>query len=166
MRVPPFERHPQLIVAFAIFVTGFLCGAAVYMSIHQHHFSLLVVRNANLQSELDEAREDLRSQANLRSKQNTVAQVKVQLDASQNEELDEWTQNALRKAVHQDLQTAVGSSASAIRTSPHIFLKLADGKVYPGIRGKDYRVRVQTLVVVQTELTVWITAKEYIKPSS
>ncbi|WP_058303369.1 hypothetical protein [Gorillibacterium timonense] len=166
MRVPPFERHPKLIVAFAIFCTGFICGCAVYMSLHQHHFNLLVVRNANLQSELDETREDLRSQANLRSKQSTVAQVKVLFDLQQSDDLDEWTQSALRKAVHQDLQTAVGSAASSIRLNPQVFLKLADGKLYSGIRGKEYRVRVQTLIVVQTELSVWITAKEYVKPSS
>jgi len=166
MRIPPFERYPGLIAACAIFVTGFLTGSAVYMSLHQHQFNLLVVRGAHLQSELDEAREDIRSQTNLRNKQSTVAQVKVLLNVEQSDKMDELAQNALRKAVHDDLQTAVGASVNAVRVSPQLFLKLADGKIYPVVRGKDYRVRVQTLVVVQTELSVWITAKEYVKPAS
>ncbi|WP_438431894.1 hypothetical protein [Gorillibacterium sp. sgz500922] len=166
MRVPPFERYPGLIAAFAIFVTGFIVGSAVYMSFHQHQFNLLVERNAHLQSELDEAQEDIRSQTNLRNKQSIIAQVKVMLAPEQSDGMDELTRTALRKAVHEDFRTAVGASVGAVRSTPQLFLKLADGKVYPIVRGKDYRVRVQTLVVAQSELTVWITAKEYVKPAS
>ncbi|MEO3944009.1 hypothetical protein [Gorillibacterium sp. CAU 1737] len=164
MRVPPFDRYPSLLIAAAIFATGFLTGCAAYLGLHQHHFNLVVVQNARLESELEQAREALRAQANLRSKQSTVSQVKVLLDPSQSDELDEWTENAIRKAVHEDFQSAIGSSATSIRSTPQVFLKLADGKIYTGIRGKEYRVRVETMVIVQSELTVWINAKGHVNP--
>ena len=164
MRVPQFSRYRGWLYGFALFITGAICGSAVYMSIHQNNFTLLAIENETLHTELEQAHADILTLSGLRNKQQMVSQVKIMVDQT-DVSLDDLVENALRKAIHQDMEVAIGKPLSAVKAAPQVFIQLIDHKIYTGIREQDYRIRVQSLIVIQSELTVWVTVKEYITPS-
>ena len=165
MRVPQFARYKHWMPGFALFVIGLVCGSAVFMSILQSNFSRIAVENESLHAELEQAQADILSLSGLRNKQLRVSQVKIMIEPA-GDELDELAEHALRKAVYNDMQVAVGKPLSAVKAAPQVFIQLIDGKTYEGIREKDYRIKVTSLIVIQSELTVWLTAKETIQPTA
>ncbi|MCL6458126.1 MAG: hypothetical protein K6T85_08980 [Gorillibacterium sp.] len=165
MRVPQFDRYRSWLFGFALFMVGAVCGSAVFMSIHQNNFTLLAIENDLLHTELEQAHADLISLTGLRNKQQMISQVKIMVDQT-HEPVEDLLENVLRKTIHDDMQVAMGKPVSAVKAAPQVFIQLIDGKIYPDIHGKDYRIKVQSLIVIQSELTVWVTVKEYIKPTA
>ncbi|MBC8079949.1 MAG: hypothetical protein H7X86_06365 [Gorillibacterium sp.] len=165
MRVPQFNRYRGWLYGIALFITGGICGSAVFMSIHQNNFTLLAIENETLHIELEQAHTDIVALSGHRNKQQMISQVKVMVDQTDSA-LDDLVENALRRAIHRDMEVAIGKPLIAVKAAPQVFIQLVDGKIYTGIREKDYRIRVQSLIVIQSELTVWITVKEYIAPSA
>ena len=161
MRVPQFERFSGWFAGFGLFLAGMVAGSALYMSIHQHNFSILAIQNALLKTRLEEAENNIASLTKKRSLNAYVAMVKVSLWENGTDPLDELSADELKQKVKRDLQVAVGKPVASVKAAPDVFIRLVDGKVYHGIRDKDYLVRVRTIFVAQGELTVWIAAEEY-----
>lgn len=164
MRVPQFARYKHWMSGFALFVVGMVCGSAVFMSVQQSNFSRIAIENESLHADLEQAQADILSLSGLRNKQLLVSQIKIMIESA-DDDLDALAEHALRKAVYNDMQVAVGKPLSAVKAAPQVFIELIDGQTYEGIRDKNYRIKVTSLIVIQSELTVWITARETIQPT-
>lgn len=163
MRVPDFERYRGWMAGIGLFLAGAIVGAAVFMSLYQHAFSILAIQNNNLLNELEKLKVDLKTQIGTKQKQAYIGLIKVYIESSEAQPLDDLTLGELRKRVHKDLLVASGKPVSAVTAAPKVFIKLVDGNIYHSIRDKDYTVHVETFALVQSELTVWLTADEYLK---
>ncbi|MFD0871888.1 MULTISPECIES: hypothetical protein [Paenibacillus] len=156
MRVPNFDRYRHWLARFGLFLAGVIIGAALFMGIYQQNFSLLASRNADLEQEIRELRNEIETYSKNRKQAAYIGGIFVHLEEGHT--LDDLSKVELEKRVHEDLKVLSGKPVADFKKDPKLYMKLIE-KPYPGIYDKDYRVEVTTLMLVQSELRVWFRAK-------
>lgn len=160
MRVPNFEWHKRVLSGIGLFAAGAVVGCAVYTAVFHHNFSLLLAKNAKLQSGIESLQKNVDDLNKNKNKQSLVSQISVQFETrGDTGKLDEITRSELRKEVLKDLDLLRGKQTADIRKDPLLYSELVNGNKYTLSGGKTYEVEVKALIVVQNELTVWITAE-------
>lgn len=160
MRVPPFAQYQRFLAGFCLFVAGATIGSAIYMSIHQQQFSLLYVQMLKYREENKKLRDNLESLDKYRYKQSIINVVNIYLQNPEEEPpLTEDIQEEIKTAVRKDFKLVIGQKVAYARDAQPLYEKLISQKTYR-IHEKNYLVGVKSMVLVQSELSVWITAKE------
>jgi len=160
LRVPQFARYRHLLAGFGLVVSGAIIGSAVYMSIFQHNYNLLYVQLHKYMEENADLRRDIDSLNKTRNKMALINVVNVYLVPSELEELpSEDIQKEIEGSVKNDLKLVVGQKAAYVRDARPLYEQLIHQKLY-SIHDKNYVIEVKSIVLVQTELSIWITAKE------
>jgi hypothetical protein len=160
VRIPPFDHYRRFLAGFGLMVAGAIIGSAIYMSIHQHNFNLMFVKMHNYQEENTKLLQDLESYNKTRNKQTLINSVTVYLQNQEEEELlAEDIQTEIEANVKKELKLVIGQKAAYVRDSRELYERLISQKIWI-IHDKKYTVQVKSIILIQTELTVWITAKE------
>lgn len=162
MRVPSFERYRSFLSGAGIFLAGMIVGAAVYLSVHQQHLSILHQRVGELANQNKTLQDSMEGLNKYKQNQQYVGRVKVvaELAAKDKGNTDANVINELERRVYEDIKQVSGKPVSAVRDAPDIFSNLVDKKIYRNVFGKDYTVSVRHLMVVQTDFTLYITCSE------
>ncbi|WP_253735776.1 hypothetical protein [Paenibacillus sp. FJAT-26967] len=158
--MPDFNRFPRLLSGLGLFISGGIVGSAVFLSLYHHTYNVLVIDNLNLRKENSELQLDIESLNKFRNKQGLITHVTVHLYNSVQHPLESHVEKAIEDRVKRDLKIVEGQKVGEIRDSPQLYERLITNKTYYGVVDKDYIVNVKSMVLVQSELTVWITAEE------
>lgn len=163
MRVPSFERYSGWLSGFGIFVAGMIVGAAVFLSIYQEHLSILHERVGALTNQNKTLSDNLESLDKFKKNQQYVGKIDVivELSAREKDRVDVNVLNEIKSLVYDDIKQISGKPVSAVKEAPDIFTDLVDRKVYRNIFQKNYIVTVRRLVVVQTDLILYISYAEH-----
>ncbi|WP_248930503.1 hypothetical protein [Paenibacillus hamazuiensis] len=161
MRVPQFEYYAGLLQAFGLMLAGAVIGSAVFMGIYKNNFNIVIEQNRELKKEQAELLEKIETNNKLRNKQSVIGDVKVFVSSGDNSQLDKIAAGELERKVEQDLKVVIGQKISAFEENPQLYEKLIAQRIYQGVAQKDYTVSVKTMVLTQTQLKVWIVAKEW-----
>lgn len=161
MKVPPFEQFTGLMKSTGLLIAGGIIGCAVFTAVFHHHLNLLLIKNKELQAENEKLVQDNNSYKKSRNQQSTINQFDVIVESGDLNPLDKVTEQEIERRVRNDLSVVKGQKISAFSESPHVYQRLLAQKTYHGILDKDYIVNVKTMLLIHTELKVWVTAKEW-----
>lgn len=160
MRVPPFARYQRLLAGFGLLLSGAIIGSAVYMSIHQHTYNQLYVQMHKYLEENDDLKRDIESLNKTRNKQALINVVNVYLlPKNQEDQISEDIQKEIEGDVKSELKLVIGQKAAYVRDARPLYERLITQRTYT-LHDKKYIVEVRSIVLIQTELTIWITAEE------
>ncbi|WP_141224932.1 hypothetical protein [Paenibacillus sp. yr247] len=130
------------------------------MSIHQHTYNELYVQMHKYLEENAELRSDIESLNKTRNKQSLINVVNVHLlPKSQNDLISEDIQKEIEGDVKSELKLVIGQKVAFVRDSQPLYERIITQRTYV-LHDKKYIVEVKSIVLIQTELTVWITAQE------
>ncbi|MEW9698309.1 hypothetical protein [Paenibacillus sp. SI8] len=160
MRVPPFARYQRFLASLGLLVSGAIIGSAVYMSIHQHTYNQLYVQMHKYLEEIDDLRADIDALNKTRNKQALINVVNVYLiPKDQDELISEDIQKEIEGDVKSEIKLVIGQKAANVRDARPLYERLITQRIYT-LHEKKYMVEVKSIVLIQTELTIWITAEE------
>jgi uncharacterized protein with NRDE domain len=160
LRVPPFDRYQRLLSGMGLMLAGAIIGSAIFMSIYHRNYNLMYIKMHNYQEENKKHLQDIDSLKKTRNNQTLVSFINVYLQNPENEEvLSENIQKEIESIVKKELKLVIGQKATYVRDAQILYEKLISQKILT-IDNKNYTVQVKSIILVQTELTVWITAKE------
>ncbi|MFC0214111.1 hypothetical protein ACFFK0_16915 [Paenibacillus chartarius] len=164
MRVPEVDKYARFFQAVGIFIAGGIVGAAVFMSIHQHLFNLLLEQNYALKDKVAQLEEENRRATKQREIQGAIAKINVRVVAEDGKAaLDSITQKELETKIRNDLKFLIGKKSADIQDDLDVYTKLLASKTFFGVQGKDYRVDVHALFLSGNQLTYYVKAKDSTK---
>jgi hypothetical protein len=160
LKVPPFEQFSGLLQSIGLIIVGAIIGSAFFLSLYNHHLNTVLLNNRELQAENEKLLQDNTGYKLSKNQQSRIIGLEVVVESGESHTLDKSTLQELERRVRADLQVVKGQKLSSFAESPQIYLKLISQKTYHSILDKDYTVDVRTMLLIQTELKVWVTAKE------
>jgi len=161
LRVPPFESYKGLLQSTGLLISGIIIGSALFLSIYHQQLNTILIENRELIAENEKLMLDNNTYKKTRNQQSVVNQIDVVVESSPLNPLDKVTEQEIEKRVRNDLAVIKGQKISVIAESPHIYQSLLSKKTYRGILDKDYMVNMKTMLLIQTELKVWVFAEEF-----
>lgn len=156
MRVPNFDRSPDLMQAIGILLIGIVIGSVLMMLVEKNNLQNLTEQNIQLRLERNRLQENVTNLEKLKNRRYVIKKTSVIFEGK---ELDKKIQSELEAEILRDLEVAVGNPANI---NPSVYRALVDGHEYRDINGSTYRVRVTMLSVNQTELRVFVRADEVV----
>ncbi|MFC5468881.1 hypothetical protein ACFPPD_09115 [Cohnella suwonensis] len=161
MRVPSFSKFRRFMQATAFFVCGAIVGAAVFNALKLDIVEQVYKENYEIRDQLETLKNDMKLAKETR-KENVVRQIVTILEQSDREtgNIDILTQTELKKKLKRDLEIFVGLSIYKINTHAEFARKLLGNKVFADVGGKDYKVVIRTMLLVDGVLQVWASAEE------
>lgn len=158
MRVPSFARFQRLMQLTAFFVCGLIVGAAVFNALKIEQYDSLAQENVLLTQRLAELTSDLKQAEQIR-KTNVIKSIQpFILEQAGKPELGVATEAEIKKRLKKDLDIFIGRSIYNIDTDAPLARKLLNKIVYEDIGGQDYEVSVQTMLVADGRLQIWVNA--------
>lgn len=163
MRIPTLRQAANWTRYIGIFLAGIIVGSALFMSIYQHNFSLVVIDNISLKSRLDDLSKENESLNKYKSNESVIKSISIYIREGDNAaKLDQVTEDKIKRRVYHDLKILIGQQ-NANASTLHIVQKLMNRKMYASIQDKDYIVQLQTILVLRTEMKVWLEARPFIR---
>jgi hypothetical protein len=168
MRVPSLDRFARWTQSFALVICGMIIGAAVFMSITHRHLEDQIMRNRSLESEIQKLLENNESLKFYKNKQTIIKSVEVGVIENTAEEtsLEPVIVSEIKERVEEDLKDLKGRPISYIDQDPQSIKNIYGERLAPDIHGKDYMIRIHTILVIYGELKVWVSAEEFIRRPS
>jgi hypothetical protein len=160
LKVPPFEQFSGLLQAAGLLIAGAIIGSALFLSIYHHHLNIILIANRELQAENEQLTQDNNSYRISKNQQSRINRLEVVVESGETHPLDKLTEQELERRIRNDLNVVKGQKINSFAESPHLYQKLIAQKTYHSVMDKDYIVNVTTMLLTQTELKVWVTAKE------
>ncbi len=166
MRVPPFALWKHRLRLAAIFLSGTIVGAAVFMSIVQHNFHLILEDNSRLTEENNKLKSDILDLEKHKNSQTVIRSVDVHIETrSGTEPLEEVIQNRIRHQIWEKLREIWVGQKIAVLDSGTQNVKSLYSQLIRDQDGTSYMARISSLFVIYGELRVWIEVEE-LKPGS
>lgn len=142
----------------AFFVCGLIVGAAVFNALKIEQYDSLAQENVLLTQKLAELTSDLKQAEQIR-KTNVIKSIQpFILEQAGKPELGVATEAEIKKRLKKDLDIFIGRSIYNIDTDAPLARKLLNKIVYEDIGGQDYEVSVQTMLVADGRLQIWVNA--------
>jgi cell division protein FtsL len=161
LKVPPFDQYTGLMRAAGLLIAGAIIGCAVFTGIYHHQMNSLLIQNKQLMAENDKLNQDNNTFKKSKNQQSVINRIEVIIESGELNPLDKVTEQELERRLRNDLSVIKGLKIASFSESPHIYQRLLAQKTYHDILDKDYTVNVKTMLLLQTELKVWVTAKEW-----
>ncbi|MFC5531248.1 hypothetical protein [Cohnella yongneupensis] len=155
MRVPSFDRFRRFMQITAFFVCGMIVGSAVYSALMNDQYDLVIVENRLLRQQVDAMKESLKNEEKIRKTNVIKSIVPYVVVPLGNPELDVLTETDIKKRLKADLDIFLGRSIYNIGTDAPLARKLLNKIVYE-IGDKNYEMSVQTMLVSDGVLQVWV----------
>ncbi|MFE5318810.1 hypothetical protein ACFQ88_08880 [Paenibacillus sp. NPDC056579] len=164
MKVPPFEHYTGLLKSTGLVISGIIIGSALFLSLYHHHLNTVIIKNRELQAENEQLLTDLNDFKKTRNQQSTINQIDIVVEPGDLNPLDKVTMQELEKRVRNELSVIKGQKIATFAETPHVYQRLLSKKTYHNILDKDYVVNIKTMLLIHTELKVWVTAEVFKKP--
>ncbi|WNQ09948.1 hypothetical protein MJA45_20320 [Paenibacillus aurantius] len=162
MRVPPSALYRKWVMGAGLFMAGAIVGAAVFLSLMHHNFSVLSIQNHKLKEEMEKLNNEIKQQTGSKQKPTVISKITVNVEPySPNDPIDDLSLTELKTRIHKDLLVASGKPVSAVKQAPGVFMEIVNGNIYQAVRDRNYEIRVKTMAVIQNELIVWTTARKH-----
>jgi hypothetical protein len=159
--VPPFRLFRHWLQSFGLVISGAVIGAAGFMLVFQHNMNELLMVNAALRSEKETLAEEIEALKNYKDQQTVIKSVQVQMEQPPDKErLEEIIAGEIKKRVYEDLKIFVGKPISVIDQDPQAVRSLFGKKPLLGINEKDYVAEINTIMVMNGELKIWLKVNE------
>lgn len=160
MRVPSSIGAGGRLAGIGLFLSGMIIGSAVYMSVHQSNFSLLVERNTVLLDDNENLKKEIQNLNRYKNSQSVVKKITIRLEQST---LDPLVEQDLKSQVQKKLEPFYEGHNLSIFTSGKESERLAEIRKLQEIVTKQYTVNEQSykleatgIAIVQTELIVFV----------
>lgn len=154
MRIPPFNRYRHISQIAAVFVLGAVVGAVVYNAIFQNSYNLLWLSNQDLEIQLKQYDDDIKTLKKYRHQQTVIREIKIRSE-QQDPPLDPVVEKAIIVKLGDDLDVLRGQNVFEIDTYSKFVRKLLDKKIYL-VREKEYTVEIKTLLLMEGMLQIWV----------
>ncbi|PYI57071.1 hypothetical protein DLM86_01075 [Paenibacillus flagellatus] len=166
--MPSLELIGRWLSGIGLFAAGMVVGAAVYMSVHQANFSLLVERNTVLVDENDNLKKELQNLNKFKNSQSVIKKITVRVEngtSSPTPAIDPIAEQELKQQVQKVLEpvyvghslTLFTSGAEDQRTAEILKLRKIVSQPYT-VKEHTYKAEFSSMAIVQTELIVYIKA--------
>ena len=143
-----------------LLVVGGVIGAAIFMIIYQHNFSLIVEENQILRNQTIELSEDLDHLRKNEKKHTVIRQIDTRLQEDSTQRLAASIKEELEKKVRDSLKIVYDQKISTAKENILVYEKLISARNSYVVLDKNFYVTVKFFTLIGTELTVWFTAKE------
>lgn len=165
MRLPPFERYIRGMQLVGVLLLGMLIGAVTLNSLFVAKFEALYYTKNELESRLEQYEQDIRGLNQYKNQHTVIKSIQLRLgeDQGQRLQLDKVTEAELIKRVKEDLSIFIGQSIYEVDSNTKFARKLLERKVYTDINGKDYLVELQTVLLADNVLQIWMAARVHAK---
>lgn len=158
----PLERTGRWLQGIGLFISGAVIGSAFFMGIYNRHLDLVLTQNRELVLERKQLMEDNANLKKTKNQYTTINLLNVHVEPAEGTQFDKVVETELQRLVHGDMRkVVVGQKISNFAENHELFRQILAEKTYAGVLDKDYVVTVRTMVLVQTELKVWVTAREW-----
>jgi len=166
VRVPSFERFRRISAAGAFFVCGMVVGAAVWSGLEGEHLNQVLKENFELNQQIADYKEDLSRMQSDSERGSVIQSIVVFIGEPKGKNaIDIVSETELKRRVKEDLAVFRGRRIYNIGKDALFARKLFENKVYAGIGGNDYEVRITTMLVAEGALQVWVEAeKAHLRP--
>jgi hypothetical protein len=163
VRVPSFNRFLHWTRTVGLILLGSVIGGSIVIGIHHHNLNTIITNNVMLKEQIRELTKDIEALNEMKNQHAKIATIKVAIENPEDEDkiLNEITKNKIKKEIEKKLRSLVGQKTTAI-DSPKLYRVLINGW-YPMIDEKDYTVTFSMVMIVQSELKVWVKAEEYMR---
>ncbi|TNJ53705.1 hypothetical protein FE784_40315 [Paenibacillus hemerocallicola] len=166
MRVPSPEPFKRWLSGIGLFLSGMVIGSAVYMSVHQTNFSLLVERNTVLQDENDNLKKEIQNLNKFKNSQSVIKKITVRYESSPSSPLDPVIEQELKQQVMKKLEPVYEGQSMSLFVSGSENGRQAEIRKLQEIVSDQYTVKEHVfkveatgVAVIQTELIVYIKSK-------
>jgi hypothetical protein len=171
MRLPPFDRFVRGLQMVGVLTLGMIIGAIVYNSIFLARFEALITLKSELEVQLEQYEQDIKNLNQFKNQHTVIKSVlpRIEKEAGQDTKrprLDQVTEAELIKRIKEDLKSFLGRSIYEIDSDARFARKLLERKVYMDVHNKDFTIEVNTILVVDNILQVWVEVRDYVKPPS
>jgi hypothetical protein len=164
MRVPPSEWVMRHLRAGGLVAAGMIIGAAVWMSVHQHNFSVLYMEKERLRLENEELKKTLEPYRKTQSRSSEIREIAVQLYTPPGgEATDEMTAMELRRKLAADLDLLRGKPPETAAEAMIVARRIISNKVYTLDRDAEYRLSVDIVLIKSGVLTIWAEVRPFIR---
>lgn len=166
MRLPPFERYVRGLHFAGVFLLGMIAGGVVLNSLFVAQFEALYHTKNNLEVKLEQYEQDIKKFTQYKNQHSVIKSIKLRIgeEGDLRHRPDKLSEAELLKLVKEDLSTLLGHSIYEIDSNAKFARKLLESKVYTDINGKDYKVALKTILLVDNVLQIWMSASSYAKP--
>lgn len=162
MKVPPTGKFQQLFRGTALFVVGILTGWSLFIGIYHYNIDLVYTRILDLEAQKEELEKENAVLEKNKSRASLISKIDIRFRQPANFQLDRLTEAELKSRIRNDLNVILGRNVSTFKDSYELYEKLIAGKAYPNVLEKNYVVdNRMTVLLVGTELTLWIEIKPY-----
>jgi hypothetical protein len=165
MRVPSFERFRRISAAGAFFVCGMVTGAAVWSGLANGQYNRAIKENFELAEQIDNYKENIDRLQNDMHKESLIQSVIVFIEEPPGKPpIDVVTEKELKKRLKEDLSVFRGRRIYNIGKDAPFARGLLEKKIYAGIGQNDYLIRVNTMLIADGVLQIWVEARVYVAP--
>lgn len=164
MRVPSAEQYAKFFSGLGLFLGGIVVGAALFLSIYQHNFSLIAEENTRLEAEMQNMKTEVDTARKNKNKETYIGKINVIVEQppGKSEAIDGAVLNELKSRVYKDLKVVSGKPVSSVKNAADVYANLVHRKIYRNIYDKDYIISVRRMFVIQTDFTLTISVEENI----
>lgn len=156
MRVPPFDRFRRLMQIAAFFLCGMIVGSAVYSALMNDQYDRVIEKNHLLEQQIDSLTQSLNNEQKIRKSSVIKNIVPYIVTAPGEPELGVLTETEIKKRLKADLDIFLGRSIYNIDTDAPLVRKLLNKIVYEDIGDKEYEISIQTMLVADGVLQLWV----------
>jgi hypothetical protein len=143
-----------------LLVIGGIIGAAIFMIIFQHNFSLIKEENQILRNQTFELSEDLDHLRKNEKKLTVIRQIDAELLEDSALQLTTSMKEELEKKVRDSIKIIYDKKISSVKDNILVYENLITARNSYVVLDKKFNVTVKFFTLIGTELTVWFTAKE------
>ncbi|MFF2888847.1 hypothetical protein [Paenibacillus sp. NPDC057967] len=165
MRLPPFERYIRGMQLIGVFLLGMLAGAVTLNSLFVAQFEAMYHTKNELEAKLEQYEQDIRGLNQYKNQHTVIKSIQLRLAENNGKRthLDKVTEAELIKRVKEDLSIFLGQSIYEVDSDAKFARKILERKVYEDINGKDYVVELQTVLLADNVLQIWMIALPHAK---
>ncbi|MGG6313037.1 hypothetical protein [Paenibacillus macerans] len=153
-----FRRFMQFA---AVFVLGMVMGSIVYNVVYQTSYNLLWIQNKDLQIQLHQAEEDIRTLKKYNNRSTVIKEIKVRVE-ERDPPLDSLAVKEVAEQLHDELEVLRGRNIFDIDSDAKMARTLLNRKIYV-VRDKEYTIQIKTMLVSEGVLQIWVEMRPYIR---
>jgi len=143
-----------------LLLLGGIIGAAIFMLVYHHNFSVIVDENHILRNQTIELTEDLDHMRKNEKKQTVIKQIDARLQEDGTQHLTASLKEELEKKVRSSLKIVYEQKITTAKENIFVYEKLITNRNNYLVLDKHFNVTVKFFTLIGTELTVWFTVKE------
>lgn len=145
----------------AIFIIGMVIGSVIYNGIFHLSYNQLWIENKDLQIELNQALDELKTMKKFSKRQTVIKSIKIRVEDSEHP-LDAVASKEIVQKLQEELQVLRGRSMFEIDTDAKMARTFLNRKIYI-VRDKEYSVQIKTMLVSEGILQIWIEVRPYVR---